>query len=361
MLIAGSRRPVSLLPAIALTLAAGACRPAPQAPPVSPDTWAVVDGRSITREDVDKAYRRTSQPSTSDSPEEVLHAKLLLLDDLVLRNILVARAAEQKIELPEAELDAAYTAARKDVPDAQFQEELTRRKLTAGDMREALRSDLLAQKVLEREVVSKAVVSDAEIAAFFESNRASFNVPEDAVHLAQIVVTPAPEAQVVNRSRSDATTPQQAAEKAQMLLGRLKAGGAFRELAADFSEDAESVTRGGDLGLVPVSAIRRAPAPLRDAVLSAEPGTVRLVSAGGVHTIVLVVSRETAGQRDLSTPEVRQRITDLLRGRREQVLRAAYLSTIRSNAKVVNHIARRVLESDGKLPAEGATTASPVK
>lgn len=359
MLIAGSRRPAALLTVLALVLAAGACRQAQAPPPVSPDTWAVVDGRNISREDVEKAYRRTAQSSASDSPEEALHAKLLLLDDLILRSILLARAAELKIELPDTELDAAYLEARKNVPDAQFQQELTRRNLTAGDMREALRSDLLAQKVLEREVVSKATVTDQEVAAFFEANRASFNVPEDSLRLAQIVVTPVREPQA--SGRSDATTPQLAAQKAQMIMERLKAGGSFRDLAAEFSEDAESAARGGDLGLVPLSAIRQAPAPLRDAVLSAEPGTVRLVNAGGVHTIVLVVGREAAGQRDLSVPEVRQRITELLRGRREQVLRAAYLSTIRTNATVANHIARRLVESSGKLPADAAPAASPAK
>jgi peptidyl-prolyl cis-trans isomerase SurA len=326
---------------------------------VPPDTWAVVDGRSITREDVEKAYRRTMQPATSE--EEALVAKLTLLDDLIVRDLLLAKTAALKVELPDTELDAAYLEARKNVTDDQFQQELTRRNLTAADMREALRRELLAQKVLEREVVSKVTVGDQEISAFFEANRESFNLQEDSWHLAQIVVTPVREPQAASRGNSDAATPEQAKEKAQTLMARLEAGASFRELATQFSEDAESAPRGGDLGLVPASALRQVPAPLRDAVLAAEPGTVRLVTAGGVHTIVLVVAKEAAGQRDLSMPEVRERITQLLRGRREQAMRAAYLAALRTDANVVNDLARRVVQAQGRVPADAPPAPAPAK
>jgi hypothetical protein len=86
-------------------------------------------------------------------------------------------------------------------------------------------------------------------------------------------------------------------------------------------------------------------------VLKKTPGTVSVVSAGGAHTIVLVVAHEPAGQRDLSMPAVRQTITETLRARQEQLLRAAYLTTVRTDAKVVNYLARRVVESQGKMPS----------
>ena len=44
--------------AIALAVACRSTPSAPAAPPVSADTWAVVDGRDIKRADVDKAYQR---------------------------------------------------------------------------------------------------------------------------------------------------------------------------------------------------------------------------------------------------------------------------------------------------------------
>ena len=325
----------------------------------SPDTWATVDGRPITRADVDKAYRRNQQPDRKLSEEETLTAELSLLDELITQDLLLEKAKTLKVVLPETDLDAAYAEARKNIPEDAFQQELTRRNLTAADMREGLRRELMAQKVIEQEVVAKATVTDQEVADFFNANRAQFNLPEDAYRLGQIVITPGPDPQ--GRLRDDATTPQAAADKVRMLMERLKAGSAFGDLAREHSEDPESGPRGGDLGLVPVSALNRAPAPLREAVVKMMPGSVRVVTVNGVHTIVLFLGQEKAGQRDLSMPVVRENITTTLRGRKQQLLRVAYLTALRADADVVNYLARRVVEGKGKLPAEppAAATSAP--
>lgn len=340
----------------ALVLATlAACRSTPATPStlatVSADTWAVVDGREIRRDDVEKAYRRIAQVSPALSDDEALTAKLTLLNDFIVQDILLAKARELKIELPESELDTAYAEARKSVSEEAFQKELSLRNLTAADMRDSLRRELLAQKVVEREVVSKLAVSEQDVTDFYNANRAQFAFSEDAYRIAQIVITPVRDPQLNNQTGDDAATPQTATSKAQMLLARLKEGAAFSDLARDFSEDPETAPRGGDLGFVPLSALKQAPPPLRDAVLKLSPGSVRVVSVGGVYTIVLLIAREPAGQRDLSTPGVRENISTMLRGRKEQLLRTAYLSAARSDANVVNYLARRLIESQGKMPS----------
>ncbi len=336
---------------IALAGFAGGCQSKPAAPPVSADAWAVVNGHEITRDDVERSFRRNLQAPAPPSEEETAAAKLEMLDQLVVQDLLLAKARELKIELPDTELDAAYVEARKNIPDESFQQELARRNLTAADMREGLRRDMLVQKLLEREVVSKVAVTDQEVAAFFEANRAQFNRTEDAYRIAQIVITPVRDARIANRTGNDATTPQEAAVKVRTVMDRLKGGAQFADVAADLSEDPESAPRGGDLGFVPVSALQQAPPALRDAVLNGTPGSARLLSGGGAHTVVLVLAKDPAGQKDLSMPEVKDAITQGLRTRREQLLRAAYLGAIRNDAVVVNLIARRIVESQGKLPS----------
>jgi parvulin-like peptidyl-prolyl isomerase len=343
----------------ALACAATACgsKPPPPAPPVSPDTWAVVEGQNITREDVDRTYRRTRESAQTLSDEETLIAKLSILNDLILQEVLLAKARALKLDIPQNDLDTAYNNAKKNMSDDAFQQELTRRNLTTADMREGLRRELLTQKLIDQEVVSKITVTDQEITNFFNANRSQFNVAEESYHIAQIIVTPVREAQTGNRTGDDATTPQAAVAKVRMLMERLKAGASFRDLAIGYSEDPESGPRGGDLGLIPMSRLKQAPPQLRDAVLNKSPGTVSVASAGGAHTLVLVVAHEQAGQRDLSTPGVRDRISETLRARRDQLLRAAYLTAARSDAAVVNHLARRIVESRGTTP--GALLAPP--
>ena len=343
-------RQIALL--LVLLVVAAACQSRPAAPPPpSPDAWAVVDGREIKRDDVEKAYRRSSQTNATQSEDEATVAKLSVLNDLVVQDILLNKARELKIEVPDTELDQAYAEARKDIPEEQFQLELNRRNLTAADMRDGLRRELMAQKVIEREVSSKITITDQDIADFHKANIAQFNRPEDTYRIAQIVITPTREPQRTNRSGNDAGTPQEAASKAQAMMARLKQGAQFAELAADFSEDPQSAQRGGDLGFVPLSALQKAPPPLRDAVLKANPGTVTMVNVGGTHTLVLLVAKEPAGQRDPSMPEVKQGITNTLKGRKEQLLQAAYISSLRNDVVVVNVLAQRLLESQGKMPS----------
>ena len=346
-------RPLILSTALAAACPSLACRPTASSStsPVSADTWAVIDGRNISRQDVDAAYRRTQNAGQPLSDEETLTAKLNLLDELIVQDILLAKARQLKLDVAPTEVDAAYAETRKDVADDAFQRELTRRGLTPADVREGLRRELLAQKVIAQEVTAKVAVTDREVADFFAANRAQFNVPEEAYHIAQIAVTPVRDAQVTNRNGDDATTPQEAEAKIRMLMERLQSGASFQELAASYSEDPATAQRGGDLGFVPVSRLKQAPPQLRDAVLNKAPGTVSVVSVQGAHTIVLVVAHETAGQRELSTPAVRDQISQALRGRKEQLLRTAYLTAARTDAKVVNYIAHRLVESQGKAPS----------
>lgn len=351
---------------LALAVLASACNKTPggaatgSTKPPSGDAWAVVNGNEITRADVEKAYRRAAPAGQQAGEEEALTAKLNLLNELIVQELLLRKAKELKVELTDAELDKAYLDAKANIPEDAFLAELKSRNLNAADMREDLRRNLLAQKVVDKAVADQVAITDADITAFFDANKPAFNRNEDAVHIAQIVVTPAREQQRTNRTGDDASTTQEATAKAQMLMAKLKGGATFSDLAADYSEDPESAQRGGDLGFVPVSALQQAPPALREAVFKSAPGTVQLVSQGGAHTIVLTVARDTKGQKDLSMPSVKDAITTTLKGRKEQLIRAAYLTNLRNDATVENVLAKKVIETKGKLPAAPATeTAKP--
>ncbi len=336
---------------ILLLFVAAGCSGGSRPTASSPDVWAVVDGREIRRDDVEKAYRRVSQANQPASPEEAMTVKLGILNEMIVQDILVERARTAKIELTDAELDKAYADRRQNMTDEQFQRELTARGLTAADVRDSLRRELLAQKLIEREVGSRVVVTDQEVTDFFNANRAQFNLDEPAYRIAQIVITPVKEAQITNRRGNDATTAEEATKKVQAVLERLREGVDFATMAAEYSEDPQTAPQGGDLGFVPLSALKQAPAPLRDAVLKATPGSVQQISANGAHTLVLLVGRENAGQRDLTTPGVKDGITQQIKGRKEQLMQTAYLTAARADADVTNYLARQIVEAQGSVPS----------
>lgn len=331
---------------------AGACSARPAAPPpVSADAWAVVDGREIKRADVEKAYRRVADPAARPSEDEIMAAKLSLLNEMITQDLLLAKAKALGIEATGAEIEKAFEERRRSVADDVLQKQLKDRGLTTDDVKDDLRKELTTQKVIEREVDAKVNVDEKAIADFFTANKAQFNLPEPAYRLAQIVITPVRDPQINNRQNDDATTPEAASRKAKMLSDRLRGGGQFSELAMDYSEDPQSAPQGGDLGLVSQSQLQQAGAPFRDAVLKAQPGTISQVSAGGGHTLVLLVAKEPAGQRDLTTPGVRDNIREMLRDRQQQLLQAAYLAVLRNDAKVDNLLAKQVVNRPAAPPS----------
>ena len=319
-------------------------------PATVPDNvWAVVDGRPITQDDVDKAYRRVAQ-KTEASDEEVLAARMEILDQLIDQEVLLGRAQATNVTVTDAEVDAAFAERKGNMTDEQFQQELDSRKLTTDDLKRGLRRELTVNKLVEQDVTKKINITDDDARAFYEKNRAQFNVAETQFRLSQIVITPVRDPQVRNRLNNDATSPAEAQRKAQMIAERLRGGADFGALAADYSEDPQSAPNGGDLGFISMSQLSRLPPQLRDVVLKTEPGNVSSVGGGGAVTLVFVAAREEAGQRDLNSPGVRDGILKLLRDRKEQILRAAYLVTARDDAEVTNHIARRIVQAQGTPP-----------
>jgi len=335
----------------------GACgrpaqTPAATAAAPGPNVWATVDGREIMRDDVDKAYRNNLNPQGPvPSDEEAVNLKLNIIDELITQDLLQARARAAGLEPAEAEVEKALAERKGSMTDAAFSQELAQRGMTLDEVKRMVRRELAVQKVIDQEVVSKAKPTDQDITEYFEKNRSQFNVPEAQYRLAQIVITPVRDQQIANRMRDDATTPQQAQQKAQMLGERLKAGADFSAIAMDYSEDAQSAPRGGDLGFVPVSALNRLPAEFRSAVTRMQPGNVQTLTANGSHTILMLLAREEPGQRELSSPSVKEGISEALQQRKQQLLQNAFLMSVRNDAKVVNYLARQVVEAQGKVAA----------
>jgi peptidyl-prolyl cis-trans isomerase SurA len=348
--------PLATRVALLVLVFGGACASKPPAsPPVSPDAWAVVDGREIKRDEVEKAYRRMVDLSATPSDEEAMNAKLSLLNELITQNLLMAKAKALGVEVSGAEIETAFAERKKNVADDVFQKQLTQRGLTTADLKDDLRRDLTTQKLIEHEVGSKIAVSDQAVVAYYNANRGQFNLSEPAYRIAQIVVTPVREEQITNRQNDDAATPESAARKVKMIADRLHEGAKFSDLAMDYSEDPQTAPQGGDLGLVPASQLRQAPAPLRDAVLKAQPGTISQVNIGGGYTLVLVAAKEAAGQRDLTTPGVRDNIAAALRDRQRQLLQTAFLTVLRNDAQVVNVLAKQVLSQASQPPTLAPT------
>jgi len=334
----------------------------------SPDVWATVNGTDIKRDEVDKYYRtRVSPEGQEPSQEEALSLKLNILDELIANEILLERAKKLNLVASDGEVEDKFTEMKSPYTEDEFQRQLKERGITVDDLKSDLRRQQSITKLMNHEVVAKITITDSDVADFYNSNKAQFNVAEPTYHIAQIKVTPRKDPQTRNRKNDDATNEAEAQRKIKMLMDRLNSGADFATLAMDYSEDPNSAATGGDLGYVPESALngQQVDPTLKKAVLGLKPGQVsQPILArdpdGTNYHILKLIARETPGQRSINDPQVQQNIRDTLRNRKEQLLKAAYLATVRDEAKVTNYLARQVIEAAGRLP-DAAKTAFPAK
>ncbi|MHB8753729.1 MAG: SurA N-terminal domain-containing protein [Candidatus Acidiferrales bacterium] len=344
---------MTLLAALVACVLATSCRNQ-QAP--SANAWASVNGTQIDRSEVEKYFRSSVQSQgTTPSHDEALSLKLKILDQLINNEILFQRAKALNLVATDGEVENKFTESKAAFTEDEFQKKLKENGLTVDDLKKEIRRELSIQKLLNREVVSKITVTDADVSEFYNQNKAQFSVAEPQFHVAQIVVTPHPDPAIHNRKNDDATTPAEAKKKIAMLESRLAAGADFAQLAMDYSEDSNGAN-GGDLGFIPESSLNQTDPALKNAVLGLQPGQVSkpVYLKDGIH-ILKLIAREPAGQRLLSDPQVQQSIHSTLQNRREQLLRAAYLTSARDEAHVINYLAKEIVESAGKLPADNGT------
>ncbi len=328
----------------------------------SSDVWAVVNGKEISKDEVEKYYRTRINPEgPAPSQEEALSLKLNVLDELINNEILIERAKKLNLEASDGEVEDNFTEVKSPFTEDEFQRQLKERGVSVDDLKRDLRRKLTIQKLLNREVVSKISITDQDVADFYNANKAQFNVAEPQYRIAQIVVTPRKEPQIRNRKNDDATNEAEAQRKIKMLMDRLNSGADFAQLAMDYSEDMNSAATGGDLGYVPESALNQSDPQLKKLVMGLKPGQVsQPIQLKEGYRILKLITRESPGQRGLAEPQVQQTIRDTLRNRKEQLLRAAYLAIARDEARSTNYLAQQVIETAGKLPA-GSTAATPIK
>ena len=335
---------ISVLPAAA-ALALAACSHKPPA-----NVAAEVNGHAITYAELDKTYSsQYAQQAEGATEDQIMAQKLDVLSNLITNNIMVQRAEKLGLAAVDADVEAEISKMKAPYTKEEFDKTLADRHLTLDDLKGQVRAKLTVDKLVNKEITSKITITDADVKSFYEANKPSFNLPEPAVHMAQILVTQFPDPNVRNLKNSKAQNDKDARAKIEDIASRLKRGEDFGMLAQNYSEDASSAPNGGDMGFVKQSDLDKANTELRKMVFSLpNNGVSPIIPSSEGYRILKVISKEPAGQRELNDPRVQQNIRETLINSKDQLLRTAYYETARNNAKIENYLARSVVENAGK-------------
>ncbi len=318
-----------------------------------PGVMAVVNGHKIERSEVDKYYNnQTSGAPQNPGQEQGDSLRLSILKQLIDNEILMQRAEKLGLLATDDEVNAKLAEIKAPFSQEEFDKRLKDKSITLDDFKRDLRRSITVDKVLNKEVTSKINITDADITSYYNQHKAEFNLIEPQYHLAQIIVTaqPNPQMKMANKAQNEAD----AKKKIQIVENRLDSGEDFATVAMAFSEQPETAQNGGDLGFVPESSLKNDHMAY-DAINKLKPGQFTPPLPVGDpnshqiygYRVVKLISRESAGQRELTDPRVQQAIREQLRDRREQLLKTAYYDVIHDEAKIENFFAEEILKKAG--------------
>jgi peptidyl-prolyl cis-trans isomerase SurA len=332
-------------------LAAG-CHPTQQ-----PDVVATVNGQPILRSELDKAYQAQLGEARQDtpSPEQADALRLGLLDQqLIPEEIIQQRAAKMNLTATPDEVDDKLKEMKAPYSEEVFQQKMAAQHLTLDEVKRDLRRSLTVNKLLHKEIDTKITVSDTDIASYYALHKSEFNNVKTSYHLAQIVVSTSPNTKVGNLQGSKATSEADAKKKIEALHNRAESGEDFGSLAMNFSENPTTSPNGGDMGNIPEETLQQNPTVF-NAISRLQPGHITEIipfpdvndpkKVGGYGFFELI-SKDPAGQHDVSEPQIQQRIRQELHDARSQLLKEAYLEMLRDQAKVENFLAEQIFKSD---------------
>jgi peptidyl-prolyl cis-trans isomerase SurA len=329
---------------VALCVLLAGCNSAPPK-----DGAAKVNNKVITYAELDRAYQAQFATPPRSNDDQTTIQKLEVLRTLVDNEIMLQRAEKLGLLATDTDVDTKYNELKNPYTSEEWAKQLKDRNLTIEDLKAQLRRDLSILRLFNREITSKISISDAEIADFYNNNKAMFNLPEPTIHMAQILVTKQADPSVRNLKQDKAASDEQAKKKIEMLRRRIESNEDFGMLAQNYSEDPNTTQNGGDLGFIPESALDKVGPEFRRLVLSTTPGRVTpTIPSQDGYRIIKIISREPAGQRELNDPKVQQNIRETLLNRKDQMLKNAYYEVARNETKVTNFFALGIAPSADK-------------
>lgn len=317
---------------------------------------AKVNGRPITRAEVDKYYENQAAGSQQQPTGEQANSfRLSILRNLIDNEIMMQRAEKLNLLATSEEVDGKLNELKAGFTQEEFQKRLQEKHITLDDFKRDLRRQLTIDKLFNKEITSKINISDQDITNYYNENKAEFNLIEPQYHLAQIVVTNQPVPQGSTPKQDKAQNDADARKKIQMVLNRLDSGEDFGQLAINYSEQQNTAANGGDMGFIPESQIktdRQAFEAISKLKAGQNTGILPIMDPNGTkhvigYSIIKLIAREPAGQRELGDPRVQQAIREQLRDRREQLIKAAYYDVVRNESKVQNYYADQLLKQAG--------------
>ena len=245
----------------------------------------VVNDEAVTKWDLNEERRiflqQLKASNITPPPEDVLNKQVL--ERLIVQRALLQYAKQSGIRVDDTTVEKTIlrVAEENKLSPEQFRKVLENEHIPYATYRDELRRQIIVQRVREREVDSKVMVTDAEVDNYL-ATIASQAGGDSEYHLAHIYITVPEQATPVAIEASR--------KRAEEAMAEIKAGKSFGEVAATFSASPDA-SSGGDLGW---RTSARLPTVFAGVVRALKPGEVSgiLRSPAGFHIVKLIEVRD---------------------------------------------------------------------
>jgi hypothetical protein len=319
---------------------------------------ATVNGTPIMLQEVERAIKSQAQGQESKLSEmELAQARLQVLQQLIQQEVMFQKAQKEQTIPTDDEVKAELNKLK--TSSGVSQEEFAKRLKAAGQTEESLmdnlKKDIATKKLVEKITGTIEPPTDADVSAFYNGNKAAF-VKKRGVELAMIVVDPR------DTGNGDTTTNEaEASQRLKEIAAQLQKDD-FATVAREKSEDPSAI-RGGDIGNVSEEDLKTRYPQLAAGFMNDKFRIGSVTDALPLEGRFIIFKLKDRFEKDeeltLESPNVKKQITESLVNNKKQLLAASYQSIAINEAKVVNFLAQKIVDSPNEL--SGARRVTPEK
>ena len=265
---------------------------------------------------------RRQNPFLREEEQSLEEIRRNMLDVLINERLAAQEISRLKISVSDEDVDGAIARIIREnrLTQETLEAELRKDGKTIADLREQIRTNMEQQKLVNREVRSKTVITDEMIQAYYEDHIEEFETKQRwRIQDIYLPFTPTDTPEERNYLR----------KVAKQILERLRAGGDFGSLAKRYSQG-PGAEAGGDLGFFNKGELE----PVLEAAIEVlKPGDVSpdIETTRGIH-IIKLLEFDKAPARPLD--EVEETIRDLLYRREVDFRYREWLSDLRERSYV---------------------------
>jgi len=155
-----------------------------------------VGGRDVQQDEFHRAFRvfRAAYGAEADEAPAAQRAAIIrFIHQLADEMVLMAYARDRGVAVSEEDLNAAVEEVRQDYPEGLFEQMLLETAVNFADWKEALRTRLTIERLVQQELAAMVQITEADIAEYYREHAderplPSSAVEEEAVQVDQMII-----------------------------------------------------------------------------------------------------------------------------------------------------------------------------